>query len=66
MNIKVNGKEHQLDKPININQLLEKLDINQGLFVVEHNMNIINKDDYDKVIVNDQDNVEIVGFAGGG
>lgn len=66
MNIKVNGKDHQFDEPLNINQLLTAMKIKNSMIVVELNLNIIIKENYDKTFIKNDDVIEIVGFAGGG
>lgn len=66
MIIHLNGKPQEFDEPLNITQLLEIIEVRVNLFVVEHNTNIIHKDEYDKVFLKDQDKIEIVSFVGGG
>lgn len=62
----VNGKEYEFDEPLNISQLLEKLNITSRWVVIELNQEIINREDNNKTILKDKDKVEIVGFVGGG
>lgn len=66
MIIHLNGKPQEFDEPLNITQLLEIIEVRVNLFVVEHNTNIVHKDEYDKVFLKDQDKIEIVSFVGGG
>lgn len=66
MIIHLNGKPQEFDETLNITQLLEIIDVRVNLFVVEHNNNIIHKDEYDTVQLKDQDKIEIVSFVGGG
>ena len=66
MIIHLNGKPQEFDEPLNITQLVEIIEVRVHLFVVEHNNNIVHKDDYDTVLLKDQDKIEIVSFVGGG
>lgn len=66
MNVKINGKEKQLDDGLTVRQLLKQLNIPFETVVVELNGDIIYKEEYEKVILKDNDKVEIVRFVGGG
>lgn len=46
--------------------LLEQLKLNPGLVVVELNLEILKRDDLAKTALNEEDQVEIVHFVGGG
>ncbi len=66
MNIKINGKEQQI---LGF-QTLKDIIISKGLdfkrVVVEYNYEIISSDNWDNIILKDNDNIEIVNFVGGG
>lgn len=49
-----------------IQEYLEENGYVSGRFVVEYNMKIIPKEDYQKTVLQDGDVVEIVSFMGGG
>jgi sulfur carrier protein len=66
MNVIINGKQYEFDQPVNIKNMLEKLEIKSPWIVVELNMNIVNKDEYETTILKDSDTVEVIGFVGGG
>lgn len=66
MNVKINGKVKQLDDGLTVKQLLKQLNIPFETVVVELNGDIIYKEEYEKVILKDNDKVEIVRFVGGG
>lgn len=66
MNVKINGKVKQLDDGLTVKQLLKQLNISFETVVVELNGDIIYKEEYEKVILKDNDKVEIVRFVGGG
>ena len=63
--VKINGEELELQDGLNLNNLVE-LRALKGFFAIEKNLKIINKEDYEKTIIEDGDEIEIVGFAGGG
>ena len=50
----------------NITELLESLKVNENRVVVEVNGNIISKEDYRKVKLNENDTIEVISFVGGG
>ena len=64
--IQLNGKYISLKKNISISQLLKKYKLNEQKIAIEHNREIISKQKYNKIILKDKDNVEIVYFIGGG
>ena len=64
--IQLNGKYINLKKNIAISQLLKKYKLNERKIAIELNKEIISKQKYNKTILKDKDNVEIVYFIGGG
>ncbi|MBS4534522.1 sulfur carrier protein ThiS [Clostridium sp. D2Q-14] len=62
----VNGKEMDFNKEITVSELLKELDINPNKVVVEVNLNIIDKNKYDKRKLDSNSEVEIIRFVGGG
>lgn len=66
MRIKINGNYTETKSGINILELLEELNINPKKVVVEVNLNIIPRENYENRIVVDGDMIEIVQFVGGG
>ncbi|MGG7162659.1 sulfur carrier protein ThiS [Clostridium ihumii] len=64
--MKVNGKVYEFKDEITISKLLEHLNLKQDLVVVELNFKIVPKEEYKAIILNDDDNLEIVSFVGGG
>ncbi|MCR2032159.1 sulfur carrier protein ThiS [Anaerofustis stercorihominis] len=63
--IKVNGKGLDL-KDITLKELLISLKYDISRVAVELNEEIVSKNDYEKVIIKDNDKLEIVSFVGGG
>ncbi len=64
--IQVNGKEAVVPGPISVRGLLEHLDLQPELVVVERNREILSRDRYDRVDVEEGDRFELVHFVGGG
>jgi thiamine biosynthesis protein ThiS len=66
MTIHLNGESFDLDAPVTVAALLERLGIDSRRVAVEHNLVVVKRGAYDSTTVNDQDEVEIVNFVGGG
>jgi len=66
LEIILNGEPYQLDQPLTVVALLERLEIDARRVAVEHNLTIIKRHRFPEVIVSDGDQVEIVNFVGGG
>ena len=65
MQITVNGKPVVLDRSISLRDFVAERNI-KGMFAIEKNLKIINKEDYAKEYLQEGDSLEIVGFVGGG
>lgn len=63
--VKINGENSKIDTGMTVQKLAEMRNL-KGFFAIEINLKIINKEDYSNTIINEGDEVEIVGFAGGG
>ncbi|MBI3354777.1 MAG: sulfur carrier protein ThiS [Nitrospirae bacterium] len=66
MQIIINGEKRTIDNNTTIAGLIEELNIDAQRVAVELNMRIIDKADYSKTILKDNDSLEIVSFIGGG
>ena len=64
--IQLNGDPYEIDRGINLNELLNKLKIQKKKVAIEVNGEIIEKKKYPNLILNKDDKVEIVKFIGGG
>ncbi len=62
----VNGEQHALAAPTSLKAFLVEVGYDITRIVVELNLAIVPKADYDKTILNDGDSLEIVHFVGGG
>jgi thiamine biosynthesis protein ThiS len=66
LQIRLNGDPHELAAPLTIAALLESLGIDARRVAVERNLTVVKRADYDKTMVEDEDEIEIVNFVGGG
>ena len=64
--IQLNGAPYEINKGINLNELLNKLKIQKNKVAIEVNGEIVQSNKYTNLILNQNDKVEIVQFIGGG
>ena len=62
----MNGEPYELAGPLTITALLNQLGIDPRRVAVEHNQIVVRRGAYESTRVEDQDEVEIVNFVGGG
>ncbi len=66
MIIKINGKEESVDRAQNLTELISHKGLVADHIVIEHNSRIVPKEEWGSVIIEENDNIEIVSFVGGG
>ena len=66
MKITVNGKEVELQNSKTVSDFVLERKVTGRMFVIEKNLKIIPKEDYDKEEIKEGDVIELVGFVGGG
>jgi thiamine biosynthesis protein ThiS len=66
LTITLNGDQFELGQPLTVSALLAQLEIDARRVAVEHNLVVLKRDVFDRVIVQEGDAVEIVNFVGGG
>ena len=66
INIRVNGEQVSLDKPLSLVEFLDSQNINTQFIAVAYNQEVIAKEDYSTVILDNGDSLEIVKPVGGG
>jgi thiamine biosynthesis protein ThiS len=66
MSITLNGEPYELDRPLTVLALLERLGIDPRTVAVEVDRRIVKRARYAEVEVGDGADVEIVAFVGGG
>lgn len=62
----LNGKQESIEKPVSLAALVAAKGLCPEKIVVEHNFAIISKEDWPKIMLRDQDMLEIISFVGGG
>ena len=66
MLIKINGKDESIDKQKTLLGLIEDKGLNCERIVVEYNYRVVQRGEWQKIILGENDNLEIVSFVGGG
>ncbi len=66
MNIQLNGRSHSLTEAISLAQLLKQKAINPLRVVAELNKIIVRPEQFSTVILEDNDQLELIRFVGGG
>ena len=64
--IQLNGDPYEINAGTNLNKLLNKLKIQKNKVAIEVNGEIVEKNKYTNLTLNNDDKVEIVQFIGGG
>lgn len=66
MEILLNGKKENLNKSINIEEILNIKNIRREVVTVQLNGKIIDKENYGKILLKDGDEMEFIYYMGGG
>ncbi len=66
IHVRLNGKQREIDSGQTVGDLLVSLDLRPELIVVERNREILARDRYREVVVEEGDTLEFVHFVGGG
>jgi thiamine biosynthesis protein ThiS len=66
MTILLNGDRVDVEGPLTLAALLVHLGVDARRVAVEHNLNVVKRDNYDTTQIQDGDQIEIVNFVGGG
>lgn len=66
MKIILNGEEKSFDSSISVEELIKKLNLDSRKIAIERNLEIVSKSQYDSVLIESGDRLEIVHFIGGG
>lgn len=64
--VRLNGKDREIDAGLSVRELVESLELNPELIVVELNREILSRDRFGEIQVSEGDQVELVHFVGGG
>jgi thiamine biosynthesis protein ThiS len=66
LSLTLNGKQRELPAESTVASMLESLGIDRRLVAVAHNGDVVPRDTYDAVALQDGDSVEVVRMVGGG
>lgn len=64
--IVLNGEEKEINANSTVKDMLETINTKSPMLVVERNLEIVQKDQYESCYLQDGDKVEVVSFFGGG
>lgn len=64
--ITLNGEPFELDQPLSVSELLDRLAIDPRRVAVEHNLSILKRHAFPETLLHEGDTVEVVNFVGGG
>ncbi len=66
MKVRLNGLEISLSRAATLAQFLSEQQLELDVVVVEYNGRIINKSELTAIVLEDQDEIEVLRFVGGG
>ncbi|MCL5425205.1 sulfur carrier protein ThiS [Halopseudomonas salegens] len=66
MQIQLNGEAYDLERPVTLAELLERLELAGKRLAIEHNLDIVPRSQYAETTLQAGDRVEIVHAIGGG
>jgi sulfur carrier protein len=66
LEIVLNGKVEKLEKKMELFALLLAKGLNPDSVIVEYNHNIVKKQEWEKIVLQDNDSLEVLNFVGGG
>ena len=64
--VTINGKPVQLEGSVSLEQFLDERDVNTKFVAVAYNGNVLQREDYSGIVLNEGDVLEIVQPVGGG
>jgi sulfur carrier protein len=64
--IEVNGKEIEIQENSTVQDFIIERNVTGTMFVIEKNLEIVQKDEYATEKISEGDKIELVGFFGGG
>ena len=66
MQVIINGETKQIERELNLQELLKKLELPTERIAIELNKTVVRKKDWAAVKEADSDKIEIIHFVGGG
>lgn len=65
MKLRINGNEESIEVKT-IKEIIDLKELNIDHIVIEHNLKVLPKDKWETTELNENDNLEIISFVGGG
>ncbi|MDK9852583.1 sulfur carrier protein ThiS [Staphylococcus equorum] len=62
----INGDNFTFDRALSIQEVIQELDLDETRMIVEHNEQLIQREQFSKYKVTDDDRLELLEFVGGG
>lgn len=62
----INGDNFTFDRALSIQEVIQELDLDETRMIVEHNEQLIQREQFSKYKVTDDDHLELLEFVGGG
>ena len=66
MEITLNGEKKQIESEVTLDRLLDLFSLPRQRVAVEHNKEVVARNDWPGTMVSDGDKIEVVHFVGGG
>lgn len=66
INIVINGKNREIPENLTVKCIIDELIPKSQMFVVEYNLEILQKENFPSITLKEGDSLEIVSFCGGG
>ncbi|XVL42500.1 sulfur carrier protein ThiS [Staphylococcus equorum] len=62
----INGDNFTFDRALSIQEVIQELDLDETRMIVEHNEQLIQREQFSQHKVTDEDRLELLEFVGGG
>ena len=62
----INGDTFTFDSELSVHDVIQQLELDEKRVIVEHNEDLLKRDQYEQAIVKESDKVELLEVVGGG
>lgn len=62
----INGDTFTFDSELSVHDVIQQLELDEKRVIVEHNEDLLNRDQYEQAIVKESDKLELLEVVGGG
>lgn len=66
ISVRINGETREFDQPLTVREILSDLAIKEGTVAIAVNESVVPKAEWDKILIQDGDRVEIIRVVAGG